>query len=49
MNTLWNDRDQAERMGAKARERYEAVFTADEMVRSYAALYQDILERHRTR
>ena len=49
MTTLWNDTALAQRMGAKAKERYEAVFTAEEMVRSYAALYQDILERHYAR
>lgn len=43
MNTLWNDRELASRMGVKAAQRYEEVFTAEKMVSSYAALYQDIL------
>jgi len=46
MTTIWNDPALAERMGAKAEQRYEAVFTAEKMVQSYAALYQDILKRH---
>lgn len=43
MMTLWNDRELASRMGIKAAQRYEDVFTAEKMVSSYAALYQDIL------
>lgn len=46
MTTLWNDTALAEQMGAKAEQRYEAVFTAEKMVQGYAALYRDILERH---
>lgn len=46
MTTLWNDRELAGRMGAKAEQRYEQVFTAQKMVESYAALYRDILSKH---
>ena len=46
MTTLWNDRTLAGQMGAKAAQRYEQVFTAQKMVQSYAALYQDILDKH---
>jgi rhamnosyl/mannosyltransferase len=35
-------------MGMKAAQRYEEVFTAEKMVASYAALYQDILSKHRS-
>jgi rhamnosyl/mannosyltransferase len=45
MNTLWHDRELASRMGAKAAQRYEEVFTAEKMVRSYAALYQEVVNR----
>jgi rhamnosyl/mannosyltransferase len=45
MTTLWNDRGLAGRMGLKATQRYEEVFTAERMVQSYAALYQDILSK----
>jgi rhamnosyl/mannosyltransferase len=46
MTTLWNDRTLAGQMGMKAAQRYEHVFTAQKMVQSYAALYQDILNKH---
>ena len=46
MLTLWNDRERASLMGQKAAQRYEEVFTAQKMVESYAALYQDILSKH---
>ncbi|MFJ3484644.1 glycosyltransferase family 4 protein [Pseudomonas sp. NPDC090202] len=46
MTTLWNDRELAGRMGLKAAQRYEEVFTAEKMVKSYTALYQDILDTH---
>ena len=46
MNTLWNDRAMAGRMGIKAAQRYEEVFTAEKMVRSYAALYQELVSAH---
>lgn len=48
MTTLWNDRALAAQMGMKAAQRYEEVFTAEKMVASYAALYQDILSKHRS-
>lgn len=45
MMTLWNDRELASRMGVKAAQRYEQVFTAQKMVESYASLYRQILDR----
>lgn len=46
MTRLWNDPALAAEMGVKAMQRYKELFTAERMVRSYAALYRDILNTH---
>jgi glycosyltransferase involved in cell wall biosynthesis len=43
MRYLWAHPAEAEAMGAAARRRYESHFTAQQMVRSYAALYEGLL------
>ena len=45
MQRLWSSPDETARMGAKARARYERLFTADVMSDAYIALYHHILER----
>lgn len=42
---LWSHPEQATEMGARARTRYEAVFTAREMAKSYYDLYRNLLRR----
>ena len=44
MTYLWNNPAVAARMGLKAVERYEALFTADKMCQAYAALYQRLID-----
>jgi rhamnosyl/mannosyltransferase len=44
MTYLWNNPKVAARMGLKAIERYEALFTADKMCQAYAALYQRLID-----
>lgn len=39
MNTLWHDATMAVEMGRRAFQRYEEVFSAETMVKAYAALY----------
>ena len=43
MQRLWDDPTMAQTMGAKALERYEAVFTAPAMAAAYADLYRSLL------
>jgi rhamnosyl/mannosyltransferase len=45
MTYLWNNPKVAGSMGLKAIERYEKLFTADKMCKSYAALYQRVLNK----
>jgi glycosyltransferase involved in cell wall biosynthesis len=40
MNTLWHDVEMAAEMGRRALNRYEQVFSANEMSKSYAAIYR---------
>jgi rhamnosyl/mannosyltransferase len=42
--TLWNDPVLAARLGAGARQRFEALFTAEKMVRAYVDLYGELLK-----
>lgn len=44
MRTLWENPAQAAEMGVKAEARYRQLFTADEMGRKWAELYQELLE-----
>lgn len=43
MTYLWNNLEVASRMGCKAVNRYETLFTADKMCQAYAALYQRLI------
>lgn len=44
MDYLWNNKDTAREMGRRAEKRYWDIFTADKMAKSYADLYQSILD-----
>lgn len=44
MRTLWENPARAAEMGMKAEARYRQLFTADEMGRKWAALYEELLE-----
>jgi glycosyltransferase involved in cell wall biosynthesis len=44
MRTLWENSGLAAQMGEKAQARYQNLFTADEMGRKWAALYDELLE-----
>jgi len=44
MRTLWDNPARAAEMGVKAEARYRQLFTADEMGRKWAALYEELLE-----
>ncbi len=41
---LWEHPEQAEEMGQRAERRYWQLFTADQMVKSYIELYQDVID-----
>ena len=43
MRTLWENPALAAQMGANAQARYRQLFTADEMGRKWAALYEELL------
>lgn len=45
MVDIFTDRDQAKRMGQEARHRFLKKFTAEKMVLSYKAIYEDVLRR----
>ena len=47
MRYLWEHPDEAAEMGKRAEERYWKFFTAEQMVRSYAELYNDLLKQRR--
>jgi rhamnosyl/mannosyltransferase len=44
MRTLWENPVLAAQMGEKAQARYQSLFTADEMGRKWAALYEELVE-----
>lgn len=44
MLELWNDPARAAEMGRQARQRYESVFSAEQMIDSYVHLYQRLLD-----
>lgn len=43
MRTLWDNPQQAAVMGVKAEARYRQLFSAEEMGRQWAALYEEVL------
>ena len=45
MTWLWTHPNQAAEMGKKAQARYEELFTAKQMAKSYYELYQKLLAR----
>ena len=47
MRYLWEHPDEAAEMGKRAEARYWKLFTAEQMVRSYAELYNDVVRQHR--
>lgn len=49
MATLWSNPDLAKKMGARAKQRFERLFTSEQMTKSYVQLYRQVLqdrERH---
>lgn len=42
---LWQNPEQAQDMGLRAQKRFQEKFTADEMIKSYLAVYQQVLNR----
>lgn len=44
MDIMWSDTEQAHRMGLKAKQRYEQLFTAERMGQQTAQLYRELLE-----
>lgn len=45
MNALWNDEQMASDMGQRALHRYEDVFSADDMAKAYAAIYEGLCRK----
>jgi rhamnosyl/mannosyltransferase len=45
MRTLWDNPEMAREMGARAAQRFEKVFTSEQMAASYAALYREVVAR----
>ncbi|WP_330206506.1 glycosyltransferase family 4 protein [Pseudomonas sp. AM14(2022)] len=45
MSNLWHNGEKAGEMGKKARQRYLEVFSADQMVKAYAALYRKLCNK----
>lgn len=45
MRTLWDNPEQAQEMGRKAGQRYEQLFTSEQMGRQMAQLYRELLEQ----
>ena len=46
MKKLWDDQDEAERMGKNAKARFEHNFTADVMIDKYMALYEKVISNY---
>jgi glycosyltransferase involved in cell wall biosynthesis len=46
MRTLWDNPELAQAMGKRAEARYWELFTAEQMARSYNALYHELVARH---
>lgn len=49
MTRLWNDAGERADMGARARQRFERLFTAQAMCERYLALYRDVIAAHEAR
>ncbi|ROO00267.1 glycosyl transferase family 1 [Pseudomonas moraviensis] len=49
MSTLWNDERLASEMGQRALLRYQQVFSADDMAKAYAGIYQNVCNLHKGR
>jgi len=45
MRTLWDNPDMARRMGVRAGQRFQDVFTAEQMAQGYTALYREVMAR----
>ncbi|MFC5480338.1 glycosyltransferase family 4 protein [Massilia suwonensis] len=45
MRTLWDNPDMARRMGVRAGQRFQDVFTAEQMAQDYTALYREVMAR----
>lgn len=48
MRTLWDNPELAAAMGKRAEARYWELFTAEQMAKSYTALYHELVARHAT-
>lgn len=48
MRTLWDNPELAQAMGKRAEARYWELFTAEQMAKSYTALYHELVARHAT-
>jgi glycosyltransferase involved in cell wall biosynthesis len=48
MRTLWDNPQLAQAMGERAEARYWELFTAEQMAKSYTALYHELVARHAT-
>ncbi|MFM5061022.1 glycosyltransferase family 4 protein [Aeromonas veronii] len=46
MKKLWDDQDEAERMGKNAKARFEHNFTADVMIDKYMTLYEKVISNY---
>lgn len=44
MQTLWENQDQSNKYGAEAKKRFDRMFTAESMVKSYVGLYRRLLD-----
>lgn len=44
MDTIWQDRLYAEKLGKGAKTRFEQLFTAEKMIKSYTALYNSLIK-----
>lgn len=45
MRTLWDNPEMAREMGVRAAQRFQNVFTSEQMAASYAALYREVVAR----
>jgi rhamnosyl/mannosyltransferase len=45
MRTLWDNPEMAREMGLRAAQRFQEVFTSEQMAASYAALYREVVAR----
>jgi hypothetical protein len=45
MRTLWDNPDMARAMGRRAEQRFEELFTSEQMAANYTALYHELVAR----